>query len=72
MGDRIRIFALFGLLGFIAGIIANLAARHFIPWLMTLIFPSLLLEWVLSGFAGAFLTILLVTVWAYITSPREA
>jgi hypothetical protein len=39
---------------------------------MTLIFPSLLLEWVLSGFAGAFLTILLVTVWAYITSPREA
>ena len=72
MGDRIRIFALFGLLGFIAGIIANLAARYFIPWLTTLIFPGLLLEWVLSGFAGAFLTILLVTVWAYITSPREA
>jgi hypothetical protein len=72
MGDRIRIFALFGLLGFIAGIIANLAARYFIPWLMNMIFPSLLVEWVLSGFAGAFLTIVLVTVWAYITSPPEA
>jgi hypothetical protein len=71
MGDRIRVFALFGLLGFVAGIIANLSARYFIPWLTTLIFPSMLLEWVLSGFAGAFLTILLVTVWAYITAPRE-
>jgi hypothetical protein len=72
MGDRIRVFALFGLLGFIAGIVANLSARHLIPWLQTLIFPSLLLEWVLSGVAGAFLTILLVTVWAYITAPSEA
>jgi hypothetical protein len=71
MGDRVRVFALFGLLGFVAGIIANLSARYLIPWLTTLIFPSVMLEWVLSGFAGAFLTILLVTVWAYITAPSE-
>jgi uncharacterized membrane protein (DUF4010 family) len=71
MSDRIRVFALFGLLGFIAGIVANLTARYFIPWLTTLIFPSMMLEWVLSGFAGAFLTVLLVTVWAYVTQPSE-
>lgn len=71
MNDRIRVFALFGLLGFVAGVVANLSARYVIPWLSTLIFPSVLLEWVLSGFAGAFLTILLVTVWAHITAPRE-
>lgn len=71
MSDRIRIVAMFGLLGFIAGIIANLSARYVIPWLTTLIFPSVALEWILSGFAGAFLTVILVTVWAYVTSPSE-
>ncbi len=72
MGDRIRIFAMFGLLGFVAGIIANFTAKYVIPWFATLVFPAIGLEWILSGFAGAFLTVMLVTVWAYVTSPTEA
>jgi hypothetical protein len=71
MGDRIRIFLMFGLLGFVAGIVANFTAKYVIPWIMTLVFPAIGLEWVLSGFAGAFLTVLLVTVWAYVTGPGE-
>ncbi|UCH31721.1 MAG: hypothetical protein JSV05_09585 [Candidatus Bathyarchaeota archaeon] len=71
MGDRIRIFAMFGVLGFAAGIIANFTAKYVIPWMTTLVFPAVGIEWALSGFAGAFLTILLVTVWAHVTSPSE-
>jgi hypothetical protein len=71
MGDRIRMFAMFGLLGFVAGIVANFTAKHIIPWLTSLVLPAIGLEWVLSGFAGAFLTVLLVTVWAYVASPPE-
>ena len=71
MGDRIKIFAMFGLLGFVAGIVANFTAKYVIPWITTLVFPAVGLEWALSGFAGAFLTVLLVTVWAYVSSPSE-
>jgi lipid-A-disaccharide synthase-like uncharacterized protein len=70
MGDRIRIFVMFGLLGFVAGLIANFTAKYVIPWLSLLVLPSIGMEWVLSGFAGAFLTVLLVTVWAHVTSPE--
>ena len=70
MGDRIRIFVMFGLLGFVAGIIANFTAKYVIPWLSRLVIPSIGMEWVLSGFAGAFLTVLLVTVWAHVTAPE--
>ncbi|MFP3985212.1 MAG: hypothetical protein ACLFU9_04510 [Candidatus Bathyarchaeia archaeon] len=71
MGDRIRMLILFSFLGFIAGIVANFTAQHIIPWLTTLIFPVIGLEWVISGFAGAFLTVILVSVWAYVTSPSD-
>jgi len=71
VGDRIRIFAMFGLLGFVAGIVANFTAKYVIPWLTVLVFPIIELEWILSGFAGAFLTVLLVSVWAYVTAPSE-
>ena len=71
MNDRIRISLMFGLLGFIAGIVANFTAKYVIPWLSMIIFPELALEWFLSGFAGAFLTVLLVTVWAYVSGPSE-
>ena len=64
-------FAMFGLLGFVAGIVANFTAKYVIPWLTALVFPAIGLEWVLSGFAGAFLTVLLVTVWAYVTTSSE-
>jgi hypothetical protein len=71
MGERIRVFLMFGLLGFIAGIVANFTARYVIPVLANLVFPAIGLDWVLSGVAGAFLTVLMITVWAYVTSPSE-
>ena len=71
MSDRVKMFIMFGLLGFMAGIVANFTAKYIIPWLLALVFPTVGLEWMLSGFAGAFLTVLLVTVWAYVTGPSE-
>lgn len=71
MNDRVRIFLMFGLLGFVAGIVANFTAKYIIPWLSMLIFPQMALEWFLSGFAGAFLTVLMVTVWAYVSGSSE-
>lgn len=71
MGERMKMFIMFGLLGFVAGIVANFTAKYVIPWLAQLVFPAIGLEWMLSGFAGAFLTVLLVTVWAYVTGPSE-
>lgn len=71
MNERIRMFVMFGVFGFIAGIVANATAAYVIPWLVTLVFPALGVEWILSGFAGAFLTVLLVAVWAYVTGPSE-
>ena len=72
MNDRVRISLIFGLLGFVAGIIANFTATYVIPWLSLVVFPQMALEWFLSGFAGAFLTVLMVTVWAYVSGPSES
>ena len=71
MGDRIRIFGIVALLGFMAGVIAQVTAEYVIPWLM-IVLPSLIqIKWVVSGFAGAALTLVLVTVWAYVTGNRN-
>lgn len=67
MQDRFKIFAMFGFLGFMAGIIAKATYQDIIPWIMTN-FPTVGLDWVLSGFAGALLTVGLVMVWAYISN----
>ncbi|TET55589.1 hypothetical protein E3J51_06575 [Candidatus Bathyarchaeota archaeon] len=72
MNDRVRISLIFGLLGFVAGIIANFTAKYVIPWLSLVVFPQMALEWFLSGFAGAFLTVLMVTVWAYVSGSSES
>jgi len=66
MSGRIRILGSFALLGFIAGVVANFAYHRVFPLLLA-IFPEILLaEWVLSGIAGAFLTLFLVVLWAYL------
>lgn len=72
MNDRVRISLIFGLLGFVAGIIANFTAKYVIPWLSLVVFPQMALEWFLSGFAGAFLTVLMVTAWAYVSGSSES
>jgi hypothetical protein len=73
MGDRTKIIGLVALLGFMAGVIAQLAAIYFIPWVISIL-PSLggLTSFVISGFAGACLTVALVSAWAYITGNRDS
>jgi threonine/homoserine/homoserine lactone efflux protein len=71
MGDRLKIFGLVALLGFMAGIIADLTSTYVIPWLMTVLPVFIKERIILSGLAGACLTVVLVSIWAYITGPSE-
>jgi len=71
MGDRIKVFGIVALLGFMAGVIAQLTADYVIPWLMTVLPALINIKWVVSGFAGACLTLVLVTAWAYMTRDRN-
>ncbi len=72
MSDRLRVFGIVALLGFMAGIIAQVTATYVIPWLIAIL-PLLggLTSFMISGFAGAVLTVALVSVWAYLTGKRE-
>jgi hypothetical protein len=72
MGERLKVFVFIAFLGFLAGIIADITATYVIPALIALL-PSLgiLTRYLLSGIAGAIFTLVLVSIWAYITSPRE-
>ncbi|MGQ9726531.1 MAG: hypothetical protein ACUVQL_05320 [Candidatus Bathycorpusculaceae bacterium] len=71
MGERLKVFGLVALLGFMAGIIAQLTADYVIPAIL-LVLPELVqIRFLVSGFAGACLTLVLVSVWAYITGPSE-
>jgi hypothetical protein len=71
MQDRFKIFAMFAFLGFMAGIIAKATYQDVIPWVMAN-FPNVGLDWVLSGFAGALLTVGLVMVWAYVSNTGSS
>jgi hypothetical protein len=72
MGDRIKIFGIIALLGFMAGVVAQLAATYFIPWMISIL-PMLggISSFVFSGLAGACLTVALVGAWAYMTGKRN-
>jgi len=71
MSDRIRIFGIVAVLGFMAGVIAQVTAEYIIPWLMVVLPALINVKWVVSGFAGAALTLVLVSVWAYVTGNRN-
>lgn len=71
MGERLKIFVLVAILGFFAGIIAQLTADYLIPALLVIIPQLVQIRFVVSGFAGACLTVLLVSIWAYVTGPSE-
>ncbi|NIO38361.1 hypothetical protein GTO27_11775 [Candidatus Bathyarchaeota archaeon] len=71
MGERFKIFGLVALLGFMAGVIAQVTADHLIPWLLQILPQLVQIRFLVSGFAGACLTLVLVSVWAYITGPSE-
>jgi hypothetical protein len=72
MNSRFKIFGLIALLGFVAGIIAQVTATFLIPWLIQVL-PLLggATTYMISGFAGAVLTVALVGAWAYMTGKKE-
>jgi hypothetical protein len=71
MGERLKIFALVALLGFIAGVVAQLTIDYVVPALIAVLPEIVQLKFLVSGFAGACLTLVLVSIWAYITRPPE-
>ena len=71
MSDRLKVFGIIALLGFMAGVIAQLTADYIIPWLMAVLPALMQVRFVVSGLAGAVLTVILVTVWAYATKRNE-
>ena len=72
MNGRVKIFGIIALLGFVAGIIAQITAVFIIPWLVAVL-PLLggATSFLISGFAGACLTVVLVGAWAYMTGKKE-
>lgn len=71
MGERLKVFGLLALLGFMAGIIAQLTADYVIPALLTILPELIQIRFLVSGFAGACLTLVLVSIWAYVSGPSE-
>ena len=71
MGERLKIFGLIALLGFMAGVIAQVTADYVIPWLMMVIPALVQVRFLVSGFAGAALTLVFVSVWAYFTGNKD-
>lgn len=71
MGERLKIFVLVAILGFLAGVIAQLTADYVIPALMAVLPQLVQVRFLVSGFAGACLTLLLISVWAYVSGPSE-
>ena len=71
MGERLKIFVLVAILGFLAGVIAQLTADYVIPALMAVLPQLVQVRFLVSGFAGAWLTLLLISVWAYVSGPSE-
>jgi uncharacterized membrane protein len=72
MNSRLKIFGLIALLGFVAGVIAQVTATYFIPWLI-MVLPSLagLTSFMIAGCAGAVLTVAIVGAWAYMTGKKD-
>ncbi len=72
MNSRVKVFGIIAILGFMAGVIAQLTAVFFIPWLLAVL-PLLggATSFIISGFAGACLTVVLVSIWAYMTQRKD-
>ena len=71
MGERFKIFVFVAILGFFGGVVADLSATYVIPALADILPAFLNARYMLSGLAGAFLTLVVVSVWAYITGTPE-
>ena len=70
MGDRLKVFILIAVLGFFAGIVADVFLVDLLPRIAENL-PNLLnMRFVVSGILGAILTVLLVSIWAYLTREK--
>jgi hypothetical protein len=72
MNSRLKIFGIIAVLGFLAGVVAQVTAVFVIPWMVSVL-PLLggLTSFMISGFAGACLTVVLVGAWVYMTGKKE-
>ena len=71
MSERLKILGIFAVLGFIAGILANVAYDVVVPAILAAL-PNISGKWVISGFTGMILTLLVLAVWAYFSQkPRK-
>jgi hypothetical protein len=70
MNERFKIFGIVAILGFFAGVIADLASEYAIPFLQSVL-PFLSSRYILSGLAGAVLTVVVVSIWAYVAGTPE-
>ena len=72
MNSRLKVFGLIAVLGFVAGIIAQITAGFVIPWMIAVL-PLLggATSFLISGFAGACLTVAIVGAWAYMSGKKE-
>jgi hypothetical protein len=71
MSERLKIFVFVAILGFFAGVIADVTSTYVIPALVSILPAFLNARYILSGFAGACLTLALVSIWGYVTGSSE-
>jgi H+/Cl- antiporter ClcA len=72
MDQRIKIFGVIAVIGFIAGIIAMLIIDKVIPWLKDAL-PSLskVTPYLIAGIIGAALAVIFIIIWSRTTGNRD-
>jgi len=71
MNERLKVFGIVAILGFMAGVIADAAATYVVPALVALLPHIFQTRAIVSGFVGAILTVFMVSIWAYISPPSS-
>ncbi len=73
MTSRLKVFVIIALIGFLAGVLAQVVATYVIPAIQNAL-PSLgdIAPYLIAGFAGAVITVLIVAAWAYLTGRKES
>jgi hypothetical protein len=71
MNSRLKVFGLIAVLGFVAGIIAQVSAVFVVPWMIAVL-PLLggMTSFMISGLAGSCLTVAIVGAWVYMTGKK--
>ena len=70
MSERLKILGIFAVLGFVAGILANVAYDTVVPAILAAL-PNVSGKWIVSGFTGMVLTLLVLSVWAYFSGKQR-